>query len=188
MTIRPFLAATAALAAAVAVPASAVDLTLSSPDDLSMLTPGQSFTVNVNLGDLDAGTELSDLFATAVVPDSALIPPADVMPGAIVPNPGVSFIGNIDSQDPGTTFVDGVFTALTANIDSEGTFFSFMLTADSFGSGVITLDADTATASDATFAPVDVTVGDGLAFAVVPEPATLGLLAAAPALLLRRRR
>ena len=189
MTIRPLLAATAALAAAAAVPASGVDLTLSSPDDLSMLSPGQTFTVNVNLGDLDAGQELATLDAIVFAPGDALSPAGggdfgDVAPGPIVPDPDLTFVGDLSEADDELSAV-GSFTALDAGIDQAGTFFSFDLTADALGSGTIRIT--TALAEDFAFDPVDVTVGDGLAFAVVPEPATLGLVAAAPALLLRRR-
>ena len=180
----PHLTAAAALAA-VALPAGAASLTFDSPDDLSMLSVGETFTVNVLLSDLDAGQELAALDATTFGPDDLLVAPDMVTPGSIVPSPADTFLGNADS-DGQFVFADGFFFALFDGITDEGTFFSFDLTPEAVGSGVI--DFDLVNAEDFDGNIVDVTVGDGLSFTVVPEPTSAAVLALlAPALLARRR-
>ncbi|MEX2214854.1 MAG: PEP-CTERM sorting domain-containing protein [Phycisphaeraceae bacterium] len=182
---------TAALTLAIGQHASAITMTMSAtPADLSALTVGDSFQIDVLLGDL-GGDEVASLGGSIMFPSAQLGTPTGEVAGVIVP----------DASDliltPLAGLMDGQFFAFTGgNITAEGIFYSFTLTAQAPGSGVIEFDAQSLFAElvqqgeifDISTNALTFTVQERTGGAAVPEPATAGLgLMGLMGLALRRR-
>lgn len=183
-------------------------LELSSPDDLLNLTVGDTATIEVSLAGLDtaAGEELVSLTGSVLFPGAILGTPTSMTAGSIIPNPLSDPLDFQTFAAPGQA--DGTFITFSVNssehITTNGTFFTFDVTAGHAGSGVFTIDplAISAEQYDPTgFLPIlrtDLTAGPDLPFVVrqpvtgaIPEPLTFGLGAmtlAAIGLTIRRRR
>ena len=147
-------------------------LSLSSdPVDLSALTPGHMFMVDVEVSGLQPGDDLEFLATTVTFDDSLLGTPTSISPGAIIPD----ISGFTTAALPGSA--DAVFDAIFASsgdpITTNGIFFSFDVTAAAIGTGGIGIsfvDAQlTADLPDET----PVVLGPDLNYEIVPEPASI---------------
>lgn len=170
---------------------------LSSPADLTHISPGQTITINVSLAELMDDEELALLAAGVRSPNALFEAPSTLRAGGIVPDPSPdNFQTNIDVQSPvidprvsNTIFTDAIFEAADEGegITRNGTFFSFDLMADRPGSGEIAFDfADALLATGDPLNPTadaGVRTGVSLGVTVIPLPPgvasgllTLGLL------------
>ncbi len=181
----------AALALVICQSASAITMTLSAtPSDLSSLTVGDSFQIDVLLGDLN-GESLASLGGAILFPSAQLGVPGGEVAGVIVPDASDLFLTPL----PG--MMDAMFFAFAGgNITDEGVFYSFTLTAQAAGSGVIQFDLPSLFAEDEQLNPIfdigtnelSFTIGESTGGAAVPEPATAGLgLMGLMGLVIRRR-
>jgi hypothetical protein len=117
-------------------------LSLSTGANLSNLTVGQTVTFNVNLTGLQPGNTLNFLDATLHYDPGIFGLATNIKNGAILPNP------LFDPADFGTTtgagLIDGGFFTTgpspSAEIASNGVFYSFDLMAIGAGKGVIGFD------------------------------------------------
>jgi hypothetical protein len=191
-----------AVFAVMALPAKAAPtLTLSSPANLSTLTVGQEFVVDVTLSGLSTGSDFifqldsQEIFSSSlltVVPNSA--DSSGLTPGASIffdPSQVANFnaasslnagsaVGDFSDSSPNSSFA----------INANGLFYSFELEAKGTGSGTIqfasTAGANQYAANDTGFNLSPIPTGGSLAFDIgpaitgsaVPEPSSLGLLAA----------
>jgi hypothetical protein len=178
-----FALAFACLMFVIAAPAKALMLSVSSPDDTSNLSVGQTFTVDVNLSGLAPGQQLDYLNGSALFTNSVLLSsPVSVTPGSIVPNPLSTPSDFTTNTLPGEA--DATFNTASASpayqISNDGVFFAFQLTALHKGAGSIYINSQTVAAgqasdgnvSTATSITVPTLVCDNLSFNVtsVPEP------------------
>ena len=170
----------------------------SDAPDLSNLSLGQTVTFNVSLSGLNPGDSL-DFLGTDIQFDGTLLgTPTSITPGAIVPD----VTGFAAGASPGvaSALYDDLFAFSALPITSNGSFFTFSLTALTTGSGTISFDpapSSFGTDSLGDFLP-DVTAGQPLDFNVqgtvlVPEPSSFVIFATAFASagvrrLFRRRR
>ena len=189
--MRSFTKAAAVAAAGLisAGTANAADVVLSSPNNLSAVSIGQTVTINVSLANLNGDT-YSTLLVPAAAPNALFAAAGDPTAGAIVPSSDDFFGVADDMGDPSILFEDGAFESTGGDVTAPGVLFSFQVTADTAGSGFFTFsEAPSGFLSDRT-TEATLTPGGPLAVTVVvPEPATAGsLLAAAGLGLLRRRR
>ena len=194
LTVAALVAA--GLTSALAAPASAQTLTLSSPDDLTQIAIGQTVTVNVNLTGLGGG-ELSSLNASVASPGLLFDAAPPVSVGSILSS-AADFLPNTDENDPGTIFNDGLYFPLDPadNITADGVFFSFGLTAVSVGGGNVNFDVDSdglplIAATDAAGNNVALAAGNagrGLNVRVVPEPTGFAVVMGGMGLATLRRR
>ena len=191
--------------------AGVLTLTMIPSNDLSSLTVGQTFSVDVELGGLDGGLTLNDLTSTVLFSQPSFREPLSgdtVELGPIVSDPFDFF--SLVTTNPGGAVVsiDGQFLSLlpSNNISGNGTFFSFTLEATATGSGTVAFDPIVLTARDDLgnlyldendfFADPDYVIRTNSldynvtgASTVVPEPASIacfGLLAAIGILSARR--
>ncbi|MCI0462604.1 MAG: PEP-CTERM sorting domain-containing protein [Gemmataceae bacterium] len=154
----------------------------SAPADLSNLTPGQVVSFQVLLSGLEMDQELEFLAAT-IGYDSALLSPPMLTAGPIVPD--VTGFQKIEAAGLADANYDSLFAMTGSHIVSNGTFFSFDVTVQGFGSGSIAFEFTDAL----QFNPQDpgtpldpeLEQGSALAFAspattVIPEPASYVLL------------
>ena len=175
--------------------AGVLTLRLTSPTDLSSLTVGETFTVDVNLEGLSSGSSLSTLASTLLFSQPNFGQPAlgnAVAPGPIVIDPLFDFFGGAFPPFGAVELVDGQFFSgdIANNIASDGRFFSFTLEATAAGSGTIEFDPLSVSAvedqgnfyvdpNDPFADPDFVIQTNSLAFdvspggAVVPEPASI---------------
>ena len=175
--------------------AGVLTLRLTSAADLSSLTVGETFTMDVNLEGLSGESSLSTLASTLLFSHPSFGPPASgnaVTPGPIVIDPLADFFGDAFPPFGAVELVDGQFFSgdVANNIASDGRFFSFTLQATSAGSGTIEFDPLSLSAFDDQsnfyvdpndpFAdPEFVIQTNSLTFdvspgsAVVPEPASI---------------
>ncbi len=144
------------------------------------MSVADAFTVNVNLGGLvvnDPSDALTALGGTVEIPAALSVDPLSLAPGVIADAVDlfpfeVLPSGNVDAE---------FFQGFGLPISSNGLFFSFDVTADSAGTGIIGFEAFSPFAQDADFF-VDVET-NSLAFTVtsgagaVPEPHSITALA-----------
>jgi PEP-CTERM motif len=174
-------------------------LSLSSPANLTTLTVGQEFEVDVTLSGLSTGSDFifqldsQEIFSSsllAVVPNSA--DSSGLTPGGIFFDPSQvanfnaasslnagSAVGDFSNSSPNSSFA----------INANGVFYSFELEAKGTGSGTIqfasTAGANQYAANDTGFNLSPIPTGSSLAFDIgpaitgsaVPEPSSLGLIA-----------
>ena len=165
--------------------ASAADVVLSSPDNLSAVAIGQTVTINVSLANL-AGDSYSTLLVPTTAPNALFAIAGDPTAGAIVPTPD-DFFGAAQENGPATILEDATYASSGSDITAPGVLFSFRVTADAAGTGFFGFsEAPSGFTSD--FSDATLTPGNPLAVTVVPEPATAGGLAALAGLALIRRR
>ncbi len=160
-------------------------LTLSStPANLSSLNVGQTIEIQVSLsglGDVGNPSQLSYLGADVGFSPVLFSTPFAVTPGALVPDPLVSFTAVTTTGLGGAIFDNILLPPPLPVITSDGVFFTFQVTALSTGSGVFSL-APPPGAFDDLGNAVTVAVGSDLPFTVtggggvIPEPSTLLLL------------
>lgn len=171
-------------------------LVLSSSSDLSVLTVGDTVTVDIELSGLSSGDTLEFLAATSDFNPALFGTPA-ITPGPVIPD----LSGFLAFGNPGTADAsyDSLFAVSGAPIASNGTFFSFDVTAQAAGSGAIEFSFVDSIGFDAAGNFLDpAAAGSGLQFSVsspatpIPEPTSLTLLAmgaiGVPVLARRRRR
>jgi hypothetical protein len=182
--------AAAALMLSAARPAQALMLVVTSPNDTTHLTVGQTITVDVGVESLSPGQDLTELSATAFYDSTVFSSAVSLAPGAIVPSPLFSPTDFQTSTGTGTatgTF-DTLGTTTADQITTNGVFFSFQLQVIGAGSGIININPATLTAGlynsdDVSHATaLSAQVCDNLSFNAttsVPEPHTWlsGLLA-----------
>jgi len=117
--------------------------TLSSPDDLSQLTVGQTAHFSVSLSGLGSSDSLVTLTSGVSFDASLLGTPTASAAGAIVPNP------LNDPLDFQTTNLAGeadasfatVSNSMSKQITTNGVFYTFNLVAQAPGSGTIDFDS-----------------------------------------------
>jgi hypothetical protein len=143
--------------------------------DLDNLSVGQTVEIDVVLGGLEVGEELGYLAGTLTFDSGFLGTAFDVSPGGIISDSD----GFIGFGAPGLAdgFYDYLFTLSGDTIDSNGVFFSFKLTIQNAGSGVVAIDEAMLAARDLFDEPIAIAAGDPLSLRtvstdVVPEPAT----------------
>ncbi len=139
----------------------------SDPDDISAVSLGDTFRVDVILGGLTQGDELEYLAATVEYDDLLLSLPT-ITPGAIIP----------DVAGFTATELDGVADGFYDNLDappaepmitSNGVFYSFDVTAIAAGNGVHELTFVDVYGYDADGNEVDIGAGRALSFTTVAE-------------------
>ena len=143
--------------------------------DLLKLKTGQTFTVDVVLSGLQSNKELNYLAGTVLFNGSLLGSASNVTAGAIVRDPngftGFGLTGLADAN------YDVGFTSSGRRIATNGTLYSFNVTAQSAGSGFFELDASSLAARDPTNAFLQIDPGAALPYTitdtrVVPEPSS----------------
>jgi hypothetical protein len=165
--------------------AGLLSLSLSSPNNLTGLSLGDSALINVNLSGLGAGEQLVSLTGSVHFPGALLNTPLSLSQGSIIPDATDFLSGSVAGQ------ADGTFLTLNADpsrrISQNGLFYSFRVQAQAVGAGDFTLDALALTAEQ--YDPQDpllpllrtVDAGAALPFeittpvVVVPAPPALGL-------------
>ena len=157
--------------------AAAPILSLSSNTDLSRLSVGQPFTVAVSLTGLAPGQELVSLTSSVKFPSALLGAPSGTAAGPIVADPLDLLVSEADG------LADGAFLpAGGGRISANGAFYTFNLTGQAAGSGVINFDLGALVAEQ--FNPAGeplllelgdgLLAGDGLAFTItIPEPGSI---------------
>lgn len=169
----------AVLGFAATATADTITFDLSSPTNLSTLTPGQTFTVNVSISGLTP-TNYADLLGADVDYSNLLTSPTTPVAGPIVPD-AANFIG---STIPAVNEASGSFFDLYGGlgdlpVTNNGILFSFDLTAgNATGPGVISFSGVFADNLDSNLTAV---AGDSLEFniqsgggpAAVPLPSTV---------------
>ncbi len=188
MTRPHVMAAILATCFFTAAPANAVTLSLDpGSTDLNDLQVGDAVTINVVVSNLQ-GSQLASLGGSVEYPDRHFDSTQAISAGSVVPDP----LDLIPFEDPG--FMDGQFFARGGNIATEGTFFSFELTAKATGSGTIGFVPFSPFAEDEALTPIFDIPTNELAYTIrplqiVPEPASLSLwLPLMASACLRRRR
>ena len=190
-----FLCVLLAIALLSASPAAHAQVNLqmdSGGTDMSKLEVGQTATINVILSGLQPGAELDTLAGTVMFNGSALGTPA-ITGGPILPDPLHEPTNFLTLAIPG--YAEASFLTFgeesAHRIRENGVFYSFDVTATEPGRGTLGFDFVDATRPNPLDPldpiAVDVTTGDSLEFAVVPEPAS-GLMLAALGLLWAGRR
>ncbi|MCS7468223.1 hypothetical protein NZK35_16345 [Stieleria sp. ICT_E10.1] len=158
--------------------------------DLSHLTVGDSFTVEVSLSGLTG--ELAALAGSIQYTPLLTADELSLTPGAIVPDPSDLLL----AVDPVLNDVDAEFFQFSGpNISADGQFFSFQLTATSVGTGSIEfapfslfyLDQDYVLGLDIATNALDFTVTSG-ASGAVPEPTSFAIFSMLPLLAFGSRR
>ncbi len=167
-------------------------LTLSSPNDLSHLTVGQTVEIDVSLQGLAVGSDFIFVLNSEVLfPSSNFTPIPDaanssgLTPGEIfiaTPASQTSNFNSLSSLNPDNTtgkFSDSTPTS-SAAINANGLYYSFQLQATSAGSGFIQFNpvATTYADTDTGFNLVPLPIGGPLPFTInaVPEPTSLAML------------
>lgn len=149
--------------------------------DLNHLQSGQTATIDVRLSGLESGDTLSTLEATVVYDETVLGTP-DIVAGPIVPDPLNEPLDFLTAEKPGyaeTTFLTFAEES-SRQIDDNGLFFSFDVTALRPGQGELIFDwtrAEMPNPAD-RFGPflVSVETNAPVSFTVVPEPSSVLLL------------
>ncbi len=179
--------------------AGTIEVTLSSPQDLTHLTVGEMVTIDVNLQGIPVGSDFifnlntSVLFPSAdfqAVPDpsntSGLT--AVVAPGSVFDN-NVQGPLQIDNFYANSSLIDGQALGIFAQspntnsgaIGLNGLYYSFNLMAVAAGSGSILFNpaagANEYAADDTGFNYAPLPTGSPLSFSIssVPEPSSLSL-------------
>ena len=145
--------------------------------DLANLYVGQEFTVEVLLSGLQSADELNYLGGTVTFDSALLGTPSSITAGAIVPDlagfTGFGITGLADGN------YDVLFAAMPdQRIATNGALYSFRVTAQQAGAGLIELDISSLAARDTLDTEVPVDIGLSLAYTingdpnVVPEPAS----------------
>ncbi len=163
---------------------------LSHADFISLSAPGvvleylplaTTVTIYVQLSGLEVGQELDTLAAT-VLYDGALLGTPSISSGPIVPNPlddPLDFLAFGRSGLADATFLT-FGTEWYDRIVSEGTFFTFDVTALALGSGSLYFDFVAATEFNPDFPLDPITlnpvVGPALNFTVVEVPEPTGIM------------
>lgn len=172
------------------VMASPVSLSLSSPDDLQQVLPGQIVTIQLHLTGVTE-TERLSLFAATVAYDAGLFDVPLISNGDILPNPLADPLDFLTFADAG--IADAIFftfsSAPNEQIENDGLFYSFSVQAIAEGTGSFSLVFADAGLFDPENPgmpiPADLIIGEQLPFViVVPEPTSLAMLATGIAALL----
>ena len=158
--------------------------------DLLNLSVGQAFSLDVILSGLQPGEELNYLAGTITFDATLLGDATNVLPGAIVPDPfGFTGFGTSGLADGN---YDVLFSVSGTRISSNGTLYSFSVTAQQVGSGFIDIDPSSLAARDPMDAFVAIDAGASLPYqingGVVPEPSSCIVFSALGLFLLNRRR
>lgn len=194
-------AAVLAIGMLISAQANAALVSLSSPDDLTNLTVGQTVTINVSITGLPA-SGLSALLVEFLGSPSIFTTPqeADITAGSIVPD-AFGFGGGVQAAIPPTepNFVvtGGYVHAGGGPIVSDGLFYSVQLTVAGEGTGKLEIDTRTLVAypgdeAEDELVPLGTDIGS-LRVRVpgtqnpIPEPASLSMAALAAVGLLARR-
>jgi hypothetical protein len=168
--------------------AGTIQVTLSSPDDLSNLTVEQLVTINATLSGLAVGNDfifnlntkyLFDSSLLQAVPDpsnSSGLTPGPILSGAQIA--GFNSLSSFNSDNATGIFADATSFAINQN----GLYYSFTLKAIAAGTGTISFDSTPEANQYASvttgfnyaplpsFDPLSVTI-----HAAVPEPASISL-------------
>jgi hypothetical protein len=174
--------------------AGVMSLTLQADRDLTTLKVGDGFTIDVVLDKMNVG-DLMELGATVEWTSGLLSDPTNETAGPIVPDPLDLFLTPFSSPPRSKPAIDGLFFMFATPISTNGTFFSFDLTAAAPGSGTIEFDYFSLEAYDVGFTRYfeDDFDTNSLPFNItrdvnpVPEPASLACFAMIAAAGLRRR-
>ena len=161
-------------------------LSISSPDDLSDLTVGQEFLIQVSLSGLTT-EELDSLAVDVVVDEAGFSNPSTPLAGAIVPSPADNF-DPFSFADP--DLVTGAFLLESGvtGIDTNGVFFVFTMAVAEVGSGTIGFDPGSALAITTSDEFLEIIEGAAVPYTAIPEPMTISILGFAMIGWLRRRR
>lgn len=163
------------------LPAAPILVSLSSPDDLSNLTVGQTVTINVNVSNFAADDMVNLLSADVLVPASSFGVPTLPVPGAAVPDAGGSLLVVIPGPHVASVTYDDLIVP-SSPMTADGVFFSFMMEVTGIGSGQIQFDPNAPPQIIGTnnMGDLDVEVGDPLNFnvnsgpeTVIPEPSSV---------------
>jgi hypothetical protein len=175
-------------------------MTLSSTTDLSNLTVGQKFEIDVSLSGLAVGSDFifvlntQESFSSSLL--SAILDPTNS--SGLTPGPGFFFdpsqIANFNATSSfGAGSAIGDFSDSAPNssfaINENGLYYSFMLQAASVGSGTISFVSSgmSYAADDTGFNLAPIPFGGPLAFnisaASVPEPSSIALMTVSVAVL-----
>ena len=144
--------------------------------DLLNLSVGQSFNIDVVLSGLQPGEELNYLAGTVLFESSLLGSASNIAAGAIVPDLD-GFIG-FGTNGLADANYDVTFTLSGLTIVTNGVLYSFSVTAQQAGAGLIGIDIPSLAARDALDQFVAIDGGIDLHYSinsgptVVPEPAT----------------
>ena len=149
--------------------------------DLNNLSVGQTvrFDVSLNgLGVMGNPTELSNLNVDVLFSSVLFGTPTLVTAGSIIPDATNTFTPVSNPGGAGAIF-DNILLMPpdpTVTIDSDGLFFSFLVTAQATGSGFVLLDPP-ASGFDANNDPITIDSSESLSYRItVPEPSTLFLV------------
>lgn len=178
---------------------AALLVNLSSPDDLTNLTVGQTVTIDVSITGVPA-SGLAALVVEFLGPPSIFSTPvdSDLTTGSIVPDAS-DFLPQVLAANPPTepNFVaSGLYLQGFGGgaIVSDGVFYSVKLKVAGEGTGQLEIDTRTLLAADEALAPTDIGIDNGsLRVRVpgtenpIPEPASLSMAALAAVGLLGRR-
>jgi hypothetical protein len=177
--------------------AAPLSLSLSSPNNLLGLSPGDIAVINVNLTGLGTGEQLVSLTGSIRFPGLLLGTPLSLRQGLIVPD-AADFLGS-----PLAGQADAMFLTFssdpTRRISQNGLFYSFTVQAQAVGSGELALAPLALMAEQYDpqnpLLPVLRTVSAGAALpfdlsspAVIPAPPALGLALLGLALVRRKFR
>lgn len=167
---------------------AAVTLSLSTTSSLSDLNVGDTISFDVVLSGLPGGSPTSDLGflgATVVFDGTLLGTPSLPAPGAIVPDLDPLAYVPLAGLGQADASYDFLFAPSGSPITTNGVFFSFDVTAQAAGSGMIGFDSLGTAAFDTSAGPipVDVNLDSGQTFSIsatdgIPEPTSLLVWAA----------
>ncbi len=168
----------------------AVTIGLSSPDDLTMLSPGDTATVNLEILDLGGFVEINTILAEMLIPSDIFAAPSitDITPGPAVPDL-TGFAPTLFAAPPPDAHVAGGFyddlLGVLPPITLTDVFYSVQLQVIGTGTGAIGVEPLTsfAVGTDATGnpqtlgppLPVGVRALPVVSTPVIPEPVTAGL-------------
>ncbi len=164
-------------------------LVLSSPSNLSNLSVGDRVRINVSLQDLDVGNDFVFVLNSRLsFPGSLLEPvPDSSFSSGLTPGEILVTAAQRNSFNAVSSLTDGVVTGNFSDssptpsqaISQNGVFFSFLLAAQSVGSGTIRFDSASIASNSTGFNLAPLPTGGPLAFAInaapLPEPSSLAL-------------